>query len=342
MTGKSGNYQDTSADDFDSLQNRDFADVLEPILDYASSVFPGAGKAGVKFSLAMIGKMRKREFPELVSELPIVATIALRQQIGEKAAILTDNTTALTLAGIISKRKPLVGSSLGGDDLVALFRALNPVVEALSNACKKTLGSSFGTIENVEVSHPEDHHHLMEDLAESLCRATVSVRVDREKSGRLALVLPLTLVESLAVSSTAITEAEIQELEPMELRQEELDELIAQSEKAKKTPTKTPAMPAPASSSEPAPSPSAQNIDLILDIQLKLAARLGQVEMPLGEILKLAPGSVIDIDRFVDEPIELLVNDRLIARGEIVVVQENFGVRITEIVSQKDRIKSLR
>lgn len=285
----------------------------------------------------MIGKMGKREFPDLVSELPVVATIALRQQIGEKAAILTDNTTAQTLAGIISNREPLIDASLGGDDLVALFRALNPIVEALSNACRKTVGSPFGTIENVEVSSPENQHQLVEDLTESLCRATVSVRIDQEKSGRIVLVLPLSLIETLAASSTAITEAEIEELEPMELRQQELDELISQNEKAK-----TPAMPATAYPGEAVSGPSAQNIDLILDIQLKLAARLGQVEMPVGEILKLAPGSVIDIDRFVDEPIELLVNDRLIARGEIVVVQENFGVRITEIVSQKDRIKSLR
>jgi flagellar motor switch protein FliN/FliY len=84
-----------------------------------------------------------------------------------------------------------------------------------------------------------------------------------------------------------------------------------------------------------------ENIDLILDIQLRLSARLGQVEMQIGEIMKLTPGSVIDIDRLVDEPIELVVNDRPIARGEIVVVQENFGIKITEIISQKERIRSL-
>ena len=83
-------------------------------------------------------------------------------------------------------------------------------------------------------------------------------------------------------------------------------------------------------------------MDLILDIQLRLTARLGQMEMPIGDIMKLAPGSVIDIDRFVDEPVELVVNDRPIARGDIVVVQENFGVRISEIISPKDRIRSLR
>ncbi len=88
--------------------------------------------------------------------------------------------------------------------------------------------------------------------------------------------------------------------------------------------------------------PSIENIDLILDIQLRVNARLGQVEMPIGEILKLAAGSVIDIDRFTDEPVELVVNDRLVARGEIVVVQENFGIRITEIVSKEERIESLR
>jgi len=71
-------------------------------------------------------------------------------------------------------------------------------------------------------------------------------------------------------------------------------------------------------------------------------ARLGRVEMPVGEILALGPGSIVDVGRLVDEPVELLVNDKLIARGDVVVVDERFGLRITEIVSPEQRIESLR
>jgi flagellar motor switch protein FliN/FliY len=81
---------------------------------------------------------------------------------------------------------------------------------------------------------------------------------------------------------------------------------------------------------------------MILDIRLVVKARLGRVEMPIAEILSLGPGSIIEVGHLVDEPIELLVNDKLIARGDVVVVDEKFGLRITEIVSTQERIESMR
>lgn len=87
---------------------------------------------------------------------------------------------------------------------------------------------------------------------------------------------------------------------------------------------------------------AAANLDMILDIQLVATARLGGIEMPLQDILSLGPGSIIEIGHGVDEPVELLVNGKLIARGDVVVVDERFGLRITEIVSQRERVESLR
>ncbi|MCX5771281.1 MAG: flagellar motor switch protein FliN [Candidatus Hydrogenedentes bacterium] len=83
------------------------------------------------------------------------------------------------------------------------------------------------------------------------------------------------------------------------------------------------------------------NLDMVLDIRLVATARLGRVEMAIGDILALGPGSIIDVGRLVDEPVELLVNNKLIARGDVVVVDEKFGLRITEIISPKERIESM-
>jgi len=84
------------------------------------------------------------------------------------------------------------------------------------------------------------------------------------------------------------------------------------------------------------------NLDMVLDIRLVATARLGKVEVPLGDILNYGPGSIIEVGHMIDEPVELLINDKLIARGDVVVVDEKFGLRITEIVSPKERIESLR
>lgn len=95
---------------------------------------------------------------------------------------------------------------------------------------------------------------------------------------------------------------------------------------------------------EPAPAPYIPhgNLDMVLDIGLIATARLGHVEMPIGDIMKLGPGSIIEVGHMVDEPVDLLVNGKLIARGDVVVVDEKFGLRITEIVSARERIESLR
>lgn len=84
------------------------------------------------------------------------------------------------------------------------------------------------------------------------------------------------------------------------------------------------------------------NFDLIVDVPVRITVRLGQAAKTIGEILNLTPGSVIELDKMAGDPVDILVNGKLIARGEVVVIDENFGVRITEIVNRSDRIKSLR
>lgn len=85
-----------------------------------------------------------------------------------------------------------------------------------------------------------------------------------------------------------------------------------------------------------------QNIDLILDVPLEISVVLGRTKKTIKEILSLGTGSLIELDKLTEEPVEVLVNGKRVALGEVVVVDENFGVRITSIVSDKERIKSLQ
>lgn len=78
--------------------------------------------------------------------------------------------------------------------------------------------------------------------------------------------------------------------------------------------------------------PGRQNLDLLLNVPLRVCAQLGTCSLAVAEILKLGSGSLVELDRLTSSPIDLLVNDRLFARGEIVAVEETFGVRITELV----------
>jgi flagellar motor switch protein FliN/FliY len=87
---------------------------------------------------------------------------------------------------------------------------------------------------------------------------------------------------------------------------------------------------------------SDRNLQLILDIPLRVTVELGRTKMPVSELLNLGQGSVVELNKLAGEPMEVLVNDKLIARGEAVVVNEKFGVRLTDIISTRERVEQLK
>ena len=86
---------------------------------------------------------------------------------------------------------------------------------------------------------------------------------------------------------------------------------------------------------------TARNFDLLLDIPLEVTVELGRTRVPLRELLALAAGSVIELGKLAGEPLDVLVNGRLVARGECVMVNDKFGVRLTDIVSRSERLARL-
>jgi len=89
-------------------------------------------------------------------------------------------------------------------------------------------------------------------------------------------------------------------------------------------------------------SETTRDIKFILDIPLVITVELGRTKMLIKELLRLSHGSVIELDKVAGEPIEILVNDKLIAKGEVVVINEKFGVRLTDILSPTERIQQLK
>ena len=105
-----------------------------------------------------------------------------------------------------------------------------------------------------------------------------------------------------------------------------------------------------ASSPQPAAFPAVQqaessgapkNIDFLLDIPMSVAVYVGSTKMAIRDLLQLAQGSVIELDKLAGEPMDVMVNNKLVARGEVVVVNEKFGIRLTDVVSAAERVKQL-
>jgi len=107
---------------------------------------------------------------------------------------------------------------------------------------------------------------------------------------------------------------------------------------------KTAAEPKPASFApleQKKPSAPAGNLDFILDIPLEIRVELGNAKILIRDLLQLGQGSVVELEKLSGEPLDVFIGDKLVARGEVVVVNEKFGIRLTDIVSAAERIKQL-
>ncbi len=93
--------------------------------------------------------------------------------------------------------------------------------------------------------------------------------------------------------------------------------------------------------SEPAAQPEPRNIDLLMDVSLPVSIELGHTKMSISDILGLGPGSVVELNKLAGEPVDVLVNYKIVAKGEVVVIDENFGVRITQLMTPAERLKLL-
>lgn len=95
-------------------------------------------------------------------------------------------------------------------------------------------------------------------------------------------------------------------------------------------------------SRKPAGTSASVSLDMILDVAVTLSIEVGRARMNISDLLKLTQGSIIELDRMAGEPLDVLVNGTLVARGEIVVVKDKFGIMLTEVVSPEERIRRLR
>ncbi|VAW54144.1 Flagellar motor switch protein FliN [hydrothermal vent metagenome] len=84
------------------------------------------------------------------------------------------------------------------------------------------------------------------------------------------------------------------------------------------------------------------NLDVILDIPVTLSMEIGRTELPINSLLQLNQGSVVELDRLAGEPMDVLINGTLIAHGEVVVINEKFGIRLTDVISPAERVKKLK
>ncbi|SDM55493.1 flagellar motor switch protein FliN/FliY [Psychrobacillus sp. OK028] len=313
-------------------------------------------------NLSMINRRKlKEEFPHPYVAVQVQYTTGL---IGMNLLVIKQSDAAI-----------IADLMLGGDGLAPRPELSEIQLSAVQEAMNQMMGSaatSMSTVFNkkVDISPPTiDLMNLLQDEGteaipadELLIKVSFRLKIGELIDSNIMQLLPLefglNLVKSLLgeeepeVAAT-ITEEKVYEAPVQQQPTTQTQQAPEMSSHAPMQFTQQPSRPqAPpvevqqaqfASFDAPSLTQNeSRNLNLLLDIPLQVTVELGRTKRTVKDILELTSGSIIELDKLAGEPVDILVNNRHIAKGEVVVIDENFGVRITDILSQAERITNLR
>ncbi|NLY88912.1 MAG: flagellar motor switch phosphatase FliY [Firmicutes bacterium] len=230
-------------------------------------------------------------------------------------------------------------------EISAIGEAMNQMIGKASTS----MSSLFNT--RVEIAPPktrildlDEAEQIDEALSDNRKIAKISFRLEINKlvDSSLMLIIPLDLGREMAASLLKEEEKPEPAVTPgPDLHEEEgLQPLVGPVKSQEEEAIIQPVQFAPIS---PSQSPQEKsNLNLLLDVPLQISVELGSTRMRIKEILELGMGSIVELDRLAGEPVDVLVNGKIFARGEVVVIDENFGIKITDIVSPVARINNLQ
>lgn len=265
-------------------------------------------------------------------------------------------------------------SDLGEIHLSAVQEAMNQMMgsaaTSMSTVFNKKVDISPPTIDLMDVQSNKGREHIPED--ELLVKVSFTLKVGTLIDSEIMQLLPLQFGKDLVVSllggdseEAAATAEQTTPVQPQpsipyqqsyeqsmpiqEIRQSTEDPYFGQQAVEPQTPPKRtqPTVHVQQAQFASFDSPTlneseSNNLNMLLDIPLQVTVELGRTKRSVKEILEMSSGSIIELDKLAGEPVDILVNDRHIAKGEVVVIDENFGVRITDILSQTERLNNLR
>lgn len=186
----------------------------------------------------------------------------------------------------------------------------------------------------------------VEDLIDSEIMQIVSTTVAKDMvTSLMGAVQPTPVIPPLPPAQRPVTQEIAATCEPLAaVKHTTTPALKPQPASiAQQTPPNVTVQPVQFTALQPSLAPVTDtNINLIMDVPLQVTVELGRTRKLIREILELSPGSVVELDKLAGEPVDILVNGKLIAKGEVVVIDENFGVRVTNIVSQLERASTLQ
>ncbi len=232
----------------------------------------------------------------------------------------------------------------------AMNQMMGSAATSMSTVFQKKIDISPPSLDILNIQKGEGTELIPQDdvFVKVSFNLKVGTLIDSNIMQLLSISFAKSLVEELLVPSAEGTAASIEKESDLNEKQTEQPaaEYIQHEETQQAEPVHVPVDVQPASFSEfehvSSPQGDSRNLDMLLDIPLQVTVELGRTKRTVQEILALSSGSIIELDKLAGEPVDILINSKLIAKGEVVVIDENFGVRVTDIISQRDRINKLK
>ncbi|WP_261786034.1 flagellar motor switch phosphatase FliY [Priestia megaterium] len=232
----------------------------------------------------------------------------------------------------------------------AMNQMMGSAATSMSTVFQKKIDISPPSLDILNIQKGEGTELIPQDdvFVKVSFNLKVGTLIDSNIMQLLSISFAKSLVEELLVPSAEGTAASIEKESDLNEKQTEppTPEYIQHEETQQAEPVHVPVDVQPASFSEfehvSSPQGDSRNLDMLLDIPLQVTVELGRTKRTVQEILALSSGAIIELDKLAGEPVDILINSKLIAKGEVVVIDENFGVRVTDIISQRDRINKLK
>lgn len=280
---------------------------------------------------------------------------------GSNLLVVEQNDAAIIADLMIGGDGKGADPSLGEIHLSAVQEAMNQMMgsaaTSMSTVFSKKIDISPPRVELLDVTEKKGTDRIPDD--EMLVKVSFNLKVGELIDSSIMQLYPLTFAEDLISSLMNTGNAEEETTPQPDVTYEQPKEPVTpepriepqqqqqQPPKRQGTPKKAaPVQVSPVEFSAFDPNEASQapihNLDMLLDIPLSITVELGRTKRSVKEILELSAGSIIELDKLAGEPVDILVNQRIVAKGEVVVIEENFGVRVTDILSQAERINNLK
>lgn len=302
----------------------------EALERYATHVFQGASQVFSSLCGRAVLLTFDRLTPGPLSILPpllpgpwIGMQMRVTQEFSGGHSLIWAEADAIVLVRYILGEEASEASGLSASGLDALSEAAHQIAGALGSSLRAALGRPIA-LDGGSVFSAASIAELLPTFGQEAPAPIFSlaqITIEGRAAGRVILMVSSSLLEGVGESPLGADAG-------------------AKEGDVSTTQASVPPPFAPLPQGEKAGS--SKGIDMLLDVDLQVSVELGRTRLPIREILQLGLGSVIELDKLAGEPVDILVNEKPIAKGEVIIIDDNFGVRITSISGLADRIRNLR